>query len=218
MKKNSLLILPLLLCFSCQKERMTLYLGERIEVKDCDFFSSLNEFYKTDLNTEFSSSRFYMKDFYNQLEKDAVNLTSEHKIRDLLSNTNRILLNVGNYELMRFITATEISLTYDEKIISTSLEMFEYYFHQSLDILTSYTDDIVVLPLYDSLILEESADQDYRQLINRYNEVIEANCREYLIPCARIDKLSRFVYKTNAISQPGMDYLIRQIQECYGSD
>lgn len=218
MKRNSLLILPFLFCFSCQKEKITLYLGERIEVKDGDFFSSLNEFYHTDLNTEFSSSRFYMKEFYNQLDKDAINLTSEHRIRNLLSDTDRILFNVGNYELMRFITANEVSLTYDEKIISTSLEMFEYYFHQSLDILTSYTDDIVVLPLYDSLILEGNADRDYRKLVNRYNEVIEANCREYRIPCAQIDKLSRFVYKTNAISKPGMDYLIRQIRECYGSD
>lgn len=209
--KKIFFIIPLLLT-SCAKDKITIYLGEIINSQD-NFIEALENNFSCSINNEFASTKFYMKSFYNMLEKDALNLTTNNSINNLLENSNRIILNIGNYELIRLISYTENNISYNEEILKTSLEMFEYYLHQSLETLTSYCTNIFILPLYNSLILNEETKKQYNYLINQYNEIIYNNCNEFQIKYISIDKLSYFVYKENNISSTGITYLIKQINQ-----
>lgn len=217
MKNKLLITLFVTSLFSCHQQKINLVLGEIINTKESSFIDELEKEFNCEYNDEFMSSRFYIKSFYSLLEKDALNLSTNNSIVSLLEKTDNIILNIGNYELIRLINYTEIDLVYDQEVVKTSLEMFDYYLHNSLDILSSYTNNIIVIPLYNSLLLEESIKQNYNQLIDSYNQVIEDNCREFNIKYVNIDKLSYFVYKDNYISNKGLTYLFKQIRNVYGS-
>lgn len=215
--KNMILILPLLLC-SCEKKKMTLYLGESIANQENNFLLELENNFSCSINNEFTSTKFYMKSFYTMLEKNALNLTTNNSLITLLKNTNHIILNVGNYEIIRLISYGKSALNYDEEVIKTSLEMFDYYLHNSLEILTNYTENITIIPLYNSLMLNEEDKAKYNTLINKYNQTIFNNCNEFNIRYVNIDKLSYFVYQDNTISTSGTTYLIKQINKAYESN
>lgn len=219
--KIKLIILSVLsLCFlySCKEEKISMFIGETINVCDDDFFELFNKEMKSEFNNEFSSSIFYQKNFYKQLEKDAVNLSSKHKLSSLLKKTDLIIYNIGNYEIQRFITYDEYSLFFDENEMKNSLELFEYYLYHCLDYLDNYSKNIVVIPLYNSLILEEGNKSIYTKVINTFNEVVFKMCQDFSLYYIPIDKMNRFVYKNNYINVPGVNYLCRQIKDIYDFD
>ncbi len=212
MKNKILLVLFSISLLSCKNNKINLLIGENITIKDCDFVEELEKEFETSYNSDFLTSRFYIDNFYSLLEKDGLNLITNNSILSLLKNTDEIIFNIGNYELLRLINYTELNLEYDEQVVNSSLEKFDYYLHNSLDILISYTPKINVIPLYNSIFLEENAKQKYNQLINRYNEVVLTNCQEHNVKYTDVSKLSYFVYKDNQISQKGLTYLFKQIR------
>lgn len=216
-KKIILLIMPLLLT-SCQNNQKILYLGEPFLLQNSDLYMNLEEHFNQEINHEFTSSNFFIKDFYNQLEKDALNLVTSNRISEVLKQSNKIIFNVGNYELLRLIEYKNYSFSYNSEVIKTSREMFDYYFHQSLDILVNYTQDIVIIPMYNPLLIKEEYRLELNELINSYNKIIQDNCTEFNVKYVNIDKMSSFVYQDNHISESGYDYLIKKIEQVYGSD
>ena len=190
-------------------------MGETLNIKNKEYDLLLNRDLNRDINYEFASSLFYQRTLYNQLEKDAVNLTSKNKISSLLKNTDLIIFNIGNYELQRLINYDVYSLYYDEQTLNNGKELFEYYLYHSLDILSDYCRNIVVIPMYCSVILDDSNKAIYLKLVNAFNEIIMSLCRDFSLYYVNIDKLSRFVYKDNCISESGYDYLLRQMKEAY---
>ena len=88
--KKYLILLPSLILSSCNFKNTILYLGENILINEERITTLLKKEYK-DLNDEFASSNFIMKDFYAILEKDGLNLKTSHKISDVLKKTNKII-------------------------------------------------------------------------------------------------------------------------------
>lgn len=216
--KKILICLFILSLSSCNQQKVFLYLGENFFFQNVDFFSSLEEFYSHEINHDFSSNKFYMKDFYNQLEQDAMNLITSDKISDLLKKTEKIIFNIGNYEVLRLIDYNKYSFNYDQEVIKTSLEMFDYYFHQSLDILTDFTKDITIIPLYNSLMLNDEDKENYSGIIKDYNKIIYDNCNEFNVKYISIEKMSYFIYQDNHLSESGYQYLLKMIKKSYESN
>lgn len=208
--KKYLILLPSLILSSCNFKNTILYLGENILINEERITTLLKKEYK-DLNDEFASSNFIMKDFYAILEKDGLNLKTSHKISDVLKKTNKIIFNIGNYELLRLINTSNYSFSYDEEVLKNNKELFDYYFHQSLDILTTYTSNIVVVPLYNSLI-NRNYEERLNNLVNQYNSLIKEICDEYNVKYINVNKLSSFVYEDNHVNMNGYNYLLKNIK------
>lgn len=203
---------------SCGRGKVSLFLGEAFSVRDGDFFAELQEETGIAYNHEFALENFYMKLFYQQLEQEAMNLTSGNSILGLLENSDRIVVNIGNYELLRLLAYSEYSLSYDAEVVRTSREMFEYYLNSSMEILTSYCQDILLLSMFPSLILEGTLDGEYRALVRTYNDIVQEAAVSFGAAYVPIEKASRFVVKNNVLSVNGGSYIVRQIKEAYGTD
>ena len=152
-----------------------------------------------------------MKNFYKVLEKDGLNLKTSNKISGLLKKTNKIIFNIGNYELLRLINTNNYSFSYDEEIIKNNKELFDYYFHQSLDILTTYTNNIIVLGLYNSLI-NKNYEERLNNLIRQYNYLIKQISDEYNVKYINVEQLSSFVYEDNHLNMNGYNYFLKKLK------
>ena len=157
-----------------------------------------------------------MKNLYSNLEKDALNIVTSKSLISTLKHADEVLLNVGNYELLRFIDIDSNQFIYNEEIIKTNLEMFDYYLHNALDLMTNYVDDIYVIPLFNCLVLEEQNEFLLNELIYRYNEKILQNCDEFNVKYIEINALSKFVYKDYYLTEAGVNYLIGEIKKIHG--
>ena len=209
------LVIPLLMV-SCSNQKRLIVLGERFYSSNDIFLNILSDELKMELDNQFSSSSFTMKSFYSQLEKDAMNLATSHKLSSSIRKADEIIINVGNYELLRFVDIQSKKMIYNQEVIKTNLEMFDYYLHNSLEYITTYKNNISVIPLYNCLILDKENELIFDSLINEYNSIILQNCDEFNINYIDIKLLSQFIIEDYQITQPGIDYLVRKILEKHG--
>ena len=208
--KKYIILLTSLILNSCNLKNTILYLGDNILIDEERITTLLKKEYKN-LNDEFSNNNFVMKNFYKVLEKDGLNLKTSNKISGLLKKTNKIIFNIGNYELLRLINTNNYSFSYDEEIIKNNKELFDYYFHQSLDILTTYTNNIIVLGLYNSLI-NKNYEERLNNLIRQYNYLIKQISDEYNVKYINAEQLSSFVYEDNHLNMNGYNYFLKKLK------
>lgn len=208
--KKYIILLTSLILNSCNLKNTILYLGDNILIDEERITTLLKKEYKN-LNDEFSNNNFVMKNFYKVLEKDGLNLKTSNKISGLLKQTNKIIFNIGNYELLRLINTNNYSFSYDEEIIKNNKELFDYYFHQSLDILTTYTNNIIVLGLYNSLI-NKNYEERLNNLIRQYNYLIKQISDEYNVKYINAEQLSSFVYEDNHLNMNGYNYFLKKLK------
>lgn len=208
--KKYIILLTSLILNSCNLKNTILYLGDNILIDEERITTLLKKEYKN-LNDEFSNNNFVMKNFYKVLEKDGLNLKTSNKISGLLKKTNKIIFNIGNYELLRLINTNNYSFSYDEEIIKNNKELFDYYFHHSLDILTTYTNNIIVLGLYNSLI-NKNYEERLNNLIRQYNYLIKQISDEYNVKYINVNKLSSFVYEDNHLNMNGYNYFLKKLK------
>ena len=114
-------------------------------------------------------------------------------------------------ELLRLINTSNYSFSYDEEVLKNNKELFDYYFRQSLDILTTYTSNIVIIPLYNSLI-NRNYEERLNNLVNQYNSLIKEISDEYNVKYINVNKLSSFVYVDNHVNMNGYNYLLKNIK------
>ena len=176
LKKPKLCLILSLSLFSCSNNKKIIFLGEKFLSFNDDILELLNQELEMIVDSQFSSSSFTMKNLYSNLEKDALNIVTSKSLISTLKHADEVLLNVGNYELLRFIDIDSNQFIYNEEIIKTNLEMFDYYLHNALDLMINYVDDIYVIPLFNCLVLEEQNEFLLNELIYRYNEKILQNC------------------------------------------
>ncbi len=208
--KKYIILLTSLILNSCNLKNTILYLGDNILIDEERITTLLKKEYKN-LNDEFSNNNFVMKNFYKVLEKDGLNLKTSNKISGLLKQTNKIIFNIGNYELLRLINTNNYSFSYDEERIKNNKELFDYYFHQSLDILTTYTNNIIVLGLYNSLI-NKNYEERLNNLIRQYNYLIKQISDEYNVKYINVEQLSSFVYEDNHLNMNGYNYFLKKLK------
>ena len=106
------LVIPLLMV-SCSNQKRLIVLGERFYSSNDIFLNILSDELKMELDNQFSSSSFTMKSFYSQLEKDAMNLATSHKLSSSIRKADEIIINVGNYELLRFVDIQSKKMIYN---------------------------------------------------------------------------------------------------------
>lgn len=208
--KKYIILLTSLILNSCNLKNTILYLGDNILIDEERITTLLKKEYKN-LNDEFSNNNFVMKNFYKVLEKDGLNLKTSNKISGLLKKTNKIIFNIGNYELLRLINTNNYYFSYDEEIIKNNKELFDYYFHQSLDILTTYTNNIIVLGLYNSLI-NKNYEERLNNLIRQYNYLIKQISDEYNVKYINVEQLSSFIYEDNHLNMNGYNYFLKKLK------
>lgn len=216
LKKPKLCLILSLSLFSCSNNKKIIFLGEKFLSFNDDILELLNQELEMIVDSQFSSSSFTMKNLYSNLEKDALNIVTSKSLISTLKHADEVLLNVGNYELLRFIDIDSNQFIYNEEIIKTNLEMFDYYLHNALDLMTNYVDDIYVIPLFNCLVLEEQNEFLLNELIYRYNEKILQNCDEFNVKYIEINNLSKFVYKDYYLTEAGVNYLIGEIKKIHG--
>ena len=216
LKKPKLCLILSLSLFSCSNNKKIIFLGEKFLSFNDDILELLNQELEMIVDSQFSSSSFTMKNLYSNLEKDALNIVTSKSLISTLKHADEVLLNVGNYELLRFIDIDSNQFIYNEEIIKTNLEMFDYYLHNALDLMTNYVDDIYVIPLFNCLVLEEQNEFLLNELIYRYNEKILQNCDEFNVKYIEINALSKFVYKDYYLTEAGVNYLIGEIKKIHG--
>lgn len=216
LKKPKLCLILSLSLFSCSNNKKIIFLGEKFLSFNDDILELLNQELEMIVDSQFSSSSFTMKNLYSNLEKDALNIVTSKSLISTLKHADEVLLNVGNYELLRFIDIESNHFIYNEEIIKTNLEMFDYYLHNALDLMTNYVDDIYVIPLFNCLVLEEQNEFLLNELIYRYNEKILQNCDEFNVKYIEINALSKFVYKDYYLTEAGVNYLIGEIKKIHG--
>ena len=216
LKKPKLCLILCLSLFSCSNNKKIIFLGEKFLSFNDDILELLNQELEMIVDSQFSSSSFTMKNLYSNLEKDALNIVTSKSLISTLKHADEVLLNVGNYELLRFIDIDSNQFIYNEEIIKTNLEMFDYYLHNALDLMTNYVDDIYVIPLFNCLVLEEQNEFLLNELIYRYNEKILQNCDEFNVKYIEINALSKFVYKDYYLTEAGVSYLIGEIKKIHG--
>lgn len=218
MKNKKILILTTLMSLllsGCSSKKEYLFFGENIYVKDNNFLNLLKEECDYKINDEFLTENFTIKNFYQQLDKEAINLKSNKSIIDSLKKCRGVFFNVGNYDLIKLITYSEFSLEYNEEVLRTSKEMFEYYLNNTLEIINEYTRNVIVLSLYDSIILEGELDNQYKSILQSYNEIIKERTENIGFKYVSIEKASRFIVADNQISLKGAKYIINQIKESH---
>ena len=216
LKKPKLCLILSLSLFSCSNNKKIIFLGEKFLSFNDDILELLNQELEMIVDSQFSSSSFTMKNLYSNLEKDALNIVTSKSLISTLKHADEVLLNVGNYELLRFIDIDSNQFIYNEEIIKTNLEMFDYYLHNALDLMTNYVDDIYVIPLFNCLVLEEQNEFLLNELIYRYNEKILQNCDEFNVKYIEINNLSKFLYKDYYLTEAGVNYLIGEIKKIHG--
>ena len=215
MKINKILILvPLLITLtSCFDLKINLYIGEEIKVHNGNFIDLLTEKTNKKFNYSFSNKEFYMKNFYNNLENEAIDLKSKKTIHTLLKKTKNIVFNIGNYEFLRFVDFNDYKFDFNEKVISTNREMFEYYFLNTLEIIKSYTDNIVVICPFSYLKLNKLLNDRYIKILNSYIDVVNNVCLDLSVKTKSIHFNNDDILGHTLLSNQGALKIIDNIKD-----
>ena len=215
MKYKIILIGALLNVFSCSIIKENLFIGEVINSIDCNFLSEVEKNFKTKFNDSFSSQDFSLKNFYSQLENEAINLKSKKTITSYLKNADQIIFNIGNEIFLKYINYSYDQFDYDDKVISADIEMFEYYLTSIFEIIQTYKLDIIVVSPYQYLLLNNKHEEKYLGILNRYIDVLDNVTTYYQINIIKPFKMRNYIVRDKIINAHGVQYLIDQLMSVW---
>jgi hypothetical protein len=154
-----------------------------------------------------------MKKIYNNLENEAIDLKSKKSINTLLKRSKNVVFNIGNYEFLRFVDFNDYKFDFNEKVISTNREMFEYYLVNTLEIIKDYTDDIVVICPFSYLKLNKVLSDNYIKILNSYIDIVNNVCLDLSIKTKNIVLDSDDVLGHTLLSDLGATKIIDNIKD-----
>ena len=197
---------------SCLKYGINLFIGEEYNVYDENFISLSEQETKEKYNYSFSNKEFYMKDFYNRVENEAVDLKSKKSIITLLRKSKKVFLNIGNYEFLRFVNFNDYKFEYNEKVVSTNREMFEYYLMNILETINDYTNDVVVINTFPYLKLNNTLSEQYVKILDDYRHIVNEVCAYLNIKKIDIKLSEDHILGHTLLNRQGALKIIEQIK------
>ena len=148
MKRKLLMLIVFLFSFSsCSSKKINLLLGYPLDVP-CSL-----------LFTSFSYENMNISSLYELICKDGELLNTKKKISSYIKNSNKIILNIGLYDILSFVKIIDGKVSYSSSLIQKKIELYSYYFYKTIDLIYEINKkvDLLVLGIYNPLVIEESA-------------------------------------------------------------
>lgn len=181
MKKIILAILLSFSLLSCKTSSITSFIG--------------NEFISKEIislcNTDFLFKKIESKSLLKIIEEDMENNDSNTKISKIISNSNRIILSIGLFDLLKCVYLEEDKLKFEFKL--SILELFELNLFNIVEQIYEYNPKakLALVSLYNPYI--NSHDSFYLSLnigVEKFNQIIKSFALENNISYYDIYKYS----------------------------
>ncbi len=181
MKKIILIILLSFSLLSCKTSSITSFIG--------------NEFISKEIislcNTDFLFKKIESKSLLKIIEEDMENNDSNTKISKIISNSNRIILSIGLFDLLKCVYLEEDKLKFEFKL--SILELFELNLFNIVEQIYEYNPKVklTLVSLYNPYI--NSYDNFYLSLnigVEKFNQIIKSFALENNISYYDIYKYS----------------------------
>ena len=211
--KFFLIFICILNLISCSFKKESVLIGERIYVDDYEFTNIIEEYSDESYNDAFFVSDFYIKNFYDQLNKEAIDLKSNKNISSLLTNAFKVVINIGNYEFLRFVNYEYGMFEYNPSDIKENVELFGEYFALMLDSVISYNQNIVVISPFPYLILNHDINSIYLKIIESYIAMIDVICDEYEVKNIKTIKLQKYLVRNKVLNKIGAEQLVKMVYD-----
>lgn len=181
MKKIILIILLSFSLLSCKTSSITSFIG--------------NEFISKEIislcNTDFLFKKIESKSLLKIIEENMENNDSNTKISKIISNSNRIILSIGLFDLLKCVYLEEDKLKFEFKL--SILELFELNLFNIVEQIYEYNPEakLTLVSLYNPYI--NSHDNFYLSLnigVEKFNQIIKSFALENNISYYDIYKYS----------------------------
>lgn len=207
MKKIILILIMMLSLFSCSSHnKLTVFLGNNMY----SYTSYLKE-NNNNINDTFSMQKGYISYLYSMVAQDGSDLISNKKISSIIKKSNRIIIQIGNEEVLRCLEKENDVYIINDSFFQTQKELYSYYYFLLLEeIRNIYNGEIIILSPYLEI-------EDYF-LLGNIDEVLSsfydiAQEVSVYFSCLFIDirSISLFV-ENNTITQNGYEHLNKVIE------
>ena len=200
MKRKLLMLIVFLFSFSsCSSKKINLLLGYPLDVP-CSL-----------LFTSFSYENMNISSLYELICKDGELLNTKKKISSYIKNSNKIILNIGLYDILSFVKIIDGKVSYSSSLIQKKIELYSYYFYKTIDLIYEINKkvDLLVLGIYNPLVIEESAKiNEIISLINNdEQEILSSYPFKYYVN----ESLSSYLESSFSLNEEGKKIYISSI-------
>ena len=165
MKKIILIIFFSISLLSCSYNKMTSFIG--------------NEFISNEIlssyNTDFSFKKIESKSLLKIIEEDMTNQSNNVSIRNIIAKSNKIILSIGLFDLLKCVYLEEDKLKFNFKL--SILELFELNLFNIVEQIYEYNPNVklTLVSLYNPYL--NSRDNFYLSFnigVEKFNQVIKS--------------------------------------------
>lgn len=165
MKKIILTIFFSILLLSCSYNKITSFIG--------------NEFISNEIlssyNTDFSFKKIESKSLLKIIDEDMINQSNNVSIRNIIAKSNKIILSIGLFDLLKCVYLEEDKLKFNFKL--SILELFELNLFNIVEQIYEYNPKVklTLVSLYNPYL--NSRDSFYLSFnigVEKFNQVIKS--------------------------------------------
>ena len=165
MKKIILIIFFSILLLSCSYNKITSFIGN-------EFIS--NEILSS-FNTDFYFKKLESKSLLKIIDEDMTNQNSKLSIRNIIAKSNKIILSIGLFDLLKCVYLEEDKLKFNFKL--SILELFELNLFNIVEQIYEYNPKVklTLVSLYNPYL--NSRDSFYLSFnigVEKFNQVIKS--------------------------------------------
>ena len=200
MKRKLLMLIVFLFSFSsCSSKKINLLLGYPLDVP-CSL-----------LFTSFSYENMNISSLYELICKDGELLNTKKKISSYIKNSQKIILNIGLYDILSFVKIIDGKVSYSSSLIQKKIELYSYYFYKTIDLIYEINKkvDLLVLGIYNPLVIEESAKMN--EIISLINNDEQEILSSYPFKYYVNESLSSYLESSFSLNEEGKKIYISSI-------
>lgn len=188
MKKIILIIFFSISLLSCSYNKITSFIG--------------NEFISNEIlssyNTDFSFKKIESKSLLKIIDEDMINQSSNVSIRNVIAKSNKIILSIGLFDLLKCVYLEEDKLKFNFKL--SILELFELNLFNIVEQIYEYNPKVklTLVSLYNPYL--NSRDSFYLSFnigVEKFNQVIKSFSLDNNISYYDINKYSLSIKEFN---------------------
>ncbi|MGN1295386.1 MAG: hypothetical protein ACI4U5_03165 [Bacilli bacterium] len=200
MKRKILILVAMLFSFSsCSSKKINMLLGYPLDVNCSSLFTS------------FSYEKMNIASLYELICKDGELLNTKKKISSYIKNSQKIVLNIGLYDVLSFVKIIDGKVDYLSSTLEEKMELYSYYFFKTIDLIYEINKkvDLLVLGIYNPLLIEESAklDEIISSINNDEQEILSSYPFKYYVNY----KLSSYLDSSFTLNEEGKKIYISSI-------
>ena len=184
---------------SCSSKKINLLLGYPLDVP-CSL-----------LFTSFSYENMNISSLYELICKDGELLNTKKKISSYIKNSQKIILNIGLYDILSFVKIIDGKVSYSSSLIQKKIELYSYYFYKTIDLIYEINKkvDLLVLGIYNPLVIEENAKMN--EIISLINNDEQEILSSYPFKYYVNESLSSYLESSFSLNEEGKKIYISSI-------